>query len=58
VTPQVTPRERYDAGLPAQGKDERARYAEYDACRSDADRAYAGQMRAFGVTEMAGSGAK
>lgn len=43
-----TVRERYDRGeLPLTAEEER-QFGEYDACASDADRAYAGQLRIFG----------
>jgi hypothetical protein len=44
----MTPWERWKAGeLPVTPDDDR-RFAEYDACASDADRAYASQLRIFG----------
>jgi hypothetical protein len=43
-----TVRERYDRGeLPVTAEEER-QFGEYDACSSDADRAYASQLRIFG----------
>ena len=44
----ATPRERWLAGVTPAGAEEKRRHAEYEACASDADRAYAAMKRAFG----------